>query len=317
MPDTKIRVLYIAGSGRSGSTVLSILLDRHPELVSPGELCNLTRTRWSPDQYCACGELGTVCPFWAEVRERWYAAVTDEEGLLDEYLALQHRFEGHRVLPSMFGDLAWNSAAFERYSELTRELLRAVSEAAGSQVIVDASKLPARAWALARMPWCDLRLVHLVRDLRGVAWSRKKSLQKDVAAGVQHDLPSTPIGRSVLGWCGMNLATEWLAWRELAPEKLLRLRYEDLIHAPEPALMRLGELAGVDLSDVARSVAAGEAVAAGHQVAGNRLRLSGPLRLREDTSWRQGLSRDEQRRIGRLGGWLMRRYGYDSRIEIE
>ena len=45
MPTTQpIRVLYFAGYGRSGTTVLDIALGQHPAVIGSGEISELTGT---------------------------------------------------------------------------------------------------------------------------------------------------------------------------------------------------------------------------------------------------------------------------------
>ena len=37
MPTAPIRVVYVAGSGHTGSTLLALLMDSHPEIACVGE----------------------------------------------------------------------------------------------------------------------------------------------------------------------------------------------------------------------------------------------------------------------------------------
>ena len=66
-----IRVIYIMGAGRSGSTVLDTVLGNHFQIESVGELANLPKFAWINGEYCACGERGNACLFWEEVRLKW------------------------------------------------------------------------------------------------------------------------------------------------------------------------------------------------------------------------------------------------------
>ena len=67
-----VRVLFIVGCGRSGSTILDTVLGNHAAIESVGEACHLAEKAWlSEDTYCACGKLGRECDFWAEVRRCW------------------------------------------------------------------------------------------------------------------------------------------------------------------------------------------------------------------------------------------------------
>ena len=48
----------------------------------------------------------------------------------------------------------------------------------------------------------------------------------------------------------------------------------------------------------------------GHQIAGNRLRMQGAVRLRGDSEWTQAMPVADRDACWRLAGWYARRYGY-------
>src|SRR5215212_3885570 len=89
-----VKVLKIIGLGRSGSTILDIVLGNHPQIESVGEVMNLIRTGWISQEslrgldpkrlrrpLCTCGKRLDVpnivdapaegCPFWSSVRREW------------------------------------------------------------------------------------------------------------------------------------------------------------------------------------------------------------------------------------------------------
>ena len=60
-------MLFIAGWGRSGSTILGNLLGETHGAVSVGELNNYWAMRASLRRTCGCGLPHDACPFWVEV----------------------------------------------------------------------------------------------------------------------------------------------------------------------------------------------------------------------------------------------------------
>ena len=63
------RLVYILAASHSGSTLLAMLLGRHPEVCSVGEL----KATWisQGERYrCSCGKLILECPFWIGVADR-------------------------------------------------------------------------------------------------------------------------------------------------------------------------------------------------------------------------------------------------------
>ena len=60
-----VTVLYIGGLGRSGSTLLDLMLGQVPGLCAVGELSYLWAR--SDDDLCGCGERFAACAFWKQV----------------------------------------------------------------------------------------------------------------------------------------------------------------------------------------------------------------------------------------------------------
>ena len=149
------------GSGRSGSTFLDAVLGNHPEIEGVGELGYHTRSGWGQALYCACGAPGNACTFWSDVRDEWTKRAGPD--CVQEYATLQNMFERFRRWPRLFRERRKQSARFGAYANRTTALFEAIKEVSGRPVIVDSSKNPVRATALAMVPSIDLRLIHLVR----------------------------------------------------------------------------------------------------------------------------------------------------------
>src|SRR5215210_6135782 len=316
-----VRVLKITGLGRSGSTILDIVLGNHPDIESVGEVGNLMRNGWISREslrgidpkklrvpICTCGKRLDVlyveapeeaCPFWSRVRGEWVER-TDPHSI-EGYPKLQSDFGRTRParLVQQYLRLLYErrrpSARFRSYARLTCaffESIRAVSE---KPVIVDSTKSPVRAFALGIVPGIDLYVVHLVRDGRGVIASLRKTFEKDVQAGIMWDHEGRPMRKAVARWIVLNLAAEWVC-TQLGPKRAMRLRYEDFVADPKGALERIGSLIELDLREVAEAASSGKPMHTGHNIGGNRTKKSGIITLRpDDEEWKWALSPTEQR----------------------
>jgi hypothetical protein len=60
------KLIYISGYGRSGSTILEIVLSKYFKVFSTGELSNLFDFYFQ-DGLCECGEKITECSFWNNI----------------------------------------------------------------------------------------------------------------------------------------------------------------------------------------------------------------------------------------------------------
>jgi hypothetical protein len=334
--ETPVRVLEITGLGRSGSTILDIVLGNHPDIESVGEVGNLTLNGWISREslrgidskklavpICTCGKRLDVlyvdtpdeaCPFWSSVRREWVER-TDPDSI-ESYPKLRGNFE--RTRPALLVQQCLRllyerrrrSASFRSYAGLTRAFFESIRAKSGKPLIVDSSKSPTRAFAFGMIPGIDLYVVHLVRDGRGVIASLRKTFKKDIQAGIMWDHRGRPMRKTVVRWIVLNLATEWVC-TQLGPKKTMRLRYEDFVADPKGALERIGSLLELDLTDVADDASSGKPMQAGHNIGGNRTKKSGIITLRPDAKeWKSTLSPTEQRLSWALMGWLMRRYGY-------
>jgi hypothetical protein len=181
----------------------------------------------------------------------------------------------------------------------------------GKPIIVVSDMGPVRALALGMIPGIDLYVVHLVRDVRGVMTSHRKTFKKDLQAGIMWDHKGHPMWKTGVRWTVLNLASGWVC-AQLGPKRTMRLRYEDFVADPKTALERIGSLIELDLTNVADAASSGKPMHAGHNIGGNRTKKSGTVTLRPDAQeWKSALSPTEQRLSWMSMGWLMRRYGYE------
>lgn len=296
--------LYIIGAGRSGSTVLDTVLGNHPRLESVGELINVARSGWLNNEYCACGQRANDCPYWNAVRQEWATRIGRDDP--SAYRNLQLSFERLRNWPTLWRR---NDSAFQQYADQTLALYQSIRAVSGKTMIVDSSKQGSRAYALSKIAGLELRLLHLVRDGRGVAWSLQKSYQKDERAGVQRHIPPRPIWRTALFWLLSNIQAGWLR-RRLPPAQSHRVRYEDFVTQPAQVLTDLGGWLGLDFEPVLTALNQGTALPVGHTIAGNRVRMAGQIRLKPDTEWQECMPARDRRIFELLAGWQLRQYGY-------
>jgi len=312
--DAPLRVLYVAGCGRSGSTILDTVLGNHPGIESVGEACHVVTNAWlREDAYCACGKPGRECDFWREVHSHWHRRVGQVD--LAGYMKTARAVESSLRISVTQRCLAAGEPRHLEYLRLTVGLLAAIRDVSGAQVVVDSSKTPSRALALSMAEGVDLRLIHMVRDCRGVFWSGKKRFRKDERAGISKDDEGKGVVRAMKAWTAANLITGQLR-RCLPKEYSIRLRYEDLITQPGIELRRIGDLVGMDLEPLAAAVAGGQPMSIGHTIAGNRLRMAGSVQLRPDVEWVEKLTWREQAACWALAGWLMKAYGYRWRANL-
>lgn len=300
-----IKILYIMGSGRSGSTLLDTVLSDQPEMFGAGELGNLLSAMDVRHNYCACGVLSSGCPLWVEVRKEWSrAAKTD---VAAEYPALRERIERIRNYPRHYGP-SIDDAFLKRYLELTRALFEAIAGVSGAKTIVDSSKRPVRALALSRMDDVELRVIHLVRDVRGVAHSTGQRFESDPRRGLMTALTGTNPIRAAASWMLVNTVANKI--RARLGDRATLVRYEDFVSEPVQTLQRLSAFTGLDFRSTTEKLERGGTFKAGHTIEGNRLRMYDRIEVRPDIRWRKQMSKAQKSLLPLLTAPVSWGYGY-------
>jgi hypothetical protein len=303
-----VKVVYIAGWGRSGSTILDGILGQIPGIVSVGEIKFIWERGYLQNRRCSCSEPFLSCPFWTETLR---LALPDAD--LGQVTALDRasRRTRTRHLPMMLlpGALKRYARDLDWYREALLKLYRAVLEVGSGDMVVDSSKFPSYAFLLRQIPEFDLRVIHLVRDPRAVAysWTRDK-IDPDAPDGERMvKLPPVMTG---FYWSFWNAALQ----RICAAQGIARLvvRYEDLVANPKPTLDRITRWAGIEGRPLPFVGDNEVLLAPSHAVSGNAVRFnSGQVRIVADDAWAFEMG-NGARRAAWLASWpVRRRFGYE------
>ena len=313
---TPTRVLAIGGWGRCGSTLLDMMLGQLEGFVSAGEIRELWLRGCQEDRPCSCGEPFSGCEFWSQVGQAAFGGWSRLD--LDRVLRVRYRRDRAWGLPGLLAGRRSPDPDLGFYLAVLRDLLAGIAEVAGGAIVVDSSKLPTHNLLLRQCPGLDLSMVHLVRDSRGVAYSVQKHVTKSVTRGEATTLPRHGALASSLRYDLYNGAYHLMELRDRrdreTARRMLRVRYEDLVQDPRHWVAAIARLADPSVSTEMPFLSdAGDAVtlAPHHLVDGNPVRFArGPLPLRVDGAWRDGLAVRDRRVVGVLTSPLLAGYGY-------
>jgi hypothetical protein len=306
-----VKVLYIVGSGRSGSTLLANILGTIDGFSSVGELYYLWERGVLKNRRCGCGEWFRDCQFWrqtlGELRGDVAHQGTRVQGLMDALVRTRHAAHYLRPFQSI-GKVRKGEAELLNQLE---ELYLAIAKHTGARVIVDSSKYPVYGRALTQIESLDLYAVHLIRDSRAVSYSWARKKRQPDKPGVAFLTRHGPVGSSMM-WMTWNGLAETL-WRGSA-SRYTRLRYEDFIAQPAVAVSQLAAFLGEEAVGVELGEGGEVDIRMSHTVSGNPMRFdSGKVLLREDREWMRAMPRID-RCINVLLTWpQLLRYGYMGR----
>jgi hypothetical protein len=313
--------LYVCSAGRSGSTLLDLLMGSHHDCFSLGEIEHLPKNM-SLDTPCSCGEPARSCPFWRQVAERilsvtgvdWYRTpyqfnlglykasnVLDRRHQTRAYLSKYRLILGMKWFEYAVGiRLPYHTRitrSFDIGVQNTARLFDAVREVSGRPVLLDSSKEYRKAIGLYRERPDETRLLILTRDGRGVFNSKRRdgfSLRSSIFPWIKYYRNALP-----------------LIEKQVPAQHRMRLRYEDLARDATGTLKAVCDFVGLEFDPAMLRFREAEH----HILNGNDMRLGTGNEVRLDERWRTQLTSRDLAIFKSLGGERMnRRLGYRDGI---
>lgn len=264
--------IYIAGGGRSGTTLLASLLTGTLDAFDCGEL-HLLWQSLVDGRLCTCGVEVSRCPIWSDVAER----------ALDD-LGLSRHEDGAEIMGNRLRQWQLMLPRLPRPHDDELSLRRA-TEAALEAVVdasayVDSSKLSSVLWTAVRIDR-PLNVIHIVRDPRAVAFSWSRPSPDPSLNGELMRAKKTV--RSSIDWVRANVTT--LRVLRSAPYYNIRsLRYEDLASQPKKMMEELSGLINRDLVGFSYPL-----IDRSHAIAGNPKRYIADQEIRLDVRWKKDM----------------------------
>jgi hypothetical protein len=306
--------LFIFSAGRSGSTLLDLMIGAHPQVASLGEITYLPRS-FKRNATCSCGAPVRECGFWNALAERIRQQMGTDLHKAPYDLDLGFMYATHHVDPDkqtrpyVLGWKLLNALFMLRtrlgiglLDPLLRKLYRTIDsnfalfdlvrEEANAAVVVDSSKAYVKGLAMYRRRPGQVRAILLSRDGRGVLYSRmREGIRREAGLKVWQTYYSRALP---------------LIEKTIRPEHLLRVKYEELVSDPARSANRIFEFMGLprlqgDIEFASRIQ---------HMPEGNDTRLRGLSNIRLDEAWRRELSADDLDFFEREGGTINRQLGY-------
>lgn len=305
------RYLYIAGRGHSGTTALLTLLGNVPGVFGGGEVISGVGNVDPGSDLCSCGAVLEDCPVWGAIdldfRER--CGITLREAGHHMARNAHVRFIPRYVRRALFRDDPQKHESTRHHDAFKRS----AAAVASAHTVADSTKELSRCILVL---WSDptAKALVLTRHPSRVVASYRRRLQGGAPFKFLRKLyyPDRGFPRMFVttlvyvSWTVGGLIAEVI--RAVFRGRVLTLRYEDLVEAPDRELRRVGHFMDVDLEPVIERIGAGEALSLGHQIGGNELR-------HESTFVFNARGASPVPFWGRVAAWLLcwpmlLRYGY-------
>lgn len=212
------KLLFLLGLPRSGTTLLMQLLNNHSKMFLTSEL---QFTPYLVRKHSDYGDLSIQQNF-----NKMY------EDLSGSYYVLKRKAAGKTILSAT----EWYSRC-ETYDLTTvlREFIRFEMEGAGENIVLG-DKSPNYLYdlqpILAAFP--EAKFIHVVRDARESAYSAQNAWKKNIFRYAQR-------------WNdALRVLNDQL---DAGSDRILEVKYEDLIREPEQMMRQLSEFIGVDFEE--------------------------------------------------------------------
>lgn len=309
-----IKLIYILGFARSGTTILGNLLGEVEGFVHVGELCRLWRRAAFLRDRCGCDRKMIECPLWSRAIPQAFQNLDGSptpmtlEECISEGWERQKKAEGSTTLRGLLIGKAASPAVVE-YGRLMEEVLKEVARLSEARVIVDSSKLVVPSAYATEMPGIRPNFIHVIRDSRGAVLSRQR--KRAPRKGDTAVLNAKTTVADCFRWTRSNVVPRFL---ERNGQEHFVLRYENFLSDPAGTLRSI--LAWVD-EPTGRLPLSEDGTArfgVNHTVSGNRNRFkTGEVRLVLDDAWKRTLRSRDYLLITALTAPLLARYGYGMR----
>lgn len=268
----KTKLLYIMGAGRSGSTILSIILGSHPKVISVGEIKAWPKYEGLPRDKIDKKNI----IFWEKV--------------LDTYISLSGRPPNFAQLKDLCNEIEspnklllnlLNKQYFLRikdYIEHINNLISSILIISKKNIVLDSSKNVCRALFLLKFLNTNVKVIYLIRDPRGTLWSfMKKNVEQK---------PKKPV-KAIIDYVAINSAASFT--RYLFRKQVIKVRYEDLVLSPEKEIATIAQFIGIYPKPLTERFNSKKEFKIKYLIDGNRVRKNNCIKFKADEEWKNKL----------------------------
>lgn len=300
--------VYIASTGYSGTTLLDMLLNNHPDITALGEVYLLS-VYAKNDKNCTCNKAVKDCDFWNRIEAKLKDVSHDPDLNFSSYpLTVEEKVQnlnrkipslndfllllGNRILWRTCSGLSSLSRGYMNAAKNTVQLFQAASDVEGTSVIVDSSKYALPLKALYLTSPLPVKILYMVRDGRAVCRTLKR----------RHEMTYEQAARY---WVRYNWNLKLIMMT--IPKKNVKLiRYEDLCTDIEKELNDIFDFIGIDKS-VSKMLNKNES----HTIGGNPMRFRREeSEIHLDEKWKDEITAEEKALFESIAGKMNRSLGY-------
>tara|TARA_Y100000996_G_C22471037_1_gene622110 strand:+ start:201 stop:1097 length:897 start_codon:yes stop_codon:yes gene_type:complete len=269
------KLIYIAGGGHSGTTIIDLLISSSKEVFSIGEGKFYEKYIENDDgkRLCTCKEKFKDCSFWQEVRRNIEKK--------DIYPYSNSIFQQIKIMIlTFFSPWFPKKSSNQGYDNIISSCFNAALDVKPKlKYILDSSKDPFYLFELCKNLNYEIIVIHIIRDARGYAYSYNNEERKRLKLDIKSNI------RAVIEWIVLNLLIVRIIDRFAI--KSYRTSYEEFCSNPQKFINKISSLLEINLDEnFLKSIEGNDY----HNLEGNNLRFSKVDQIIEDKKWIMKLS---------------------------
>lgn len=234
-----IKIIFIAGDGRSGSTLLESILSNGNNCISVGECHRFWKRFVENSSHCGCGMPIHDCKLWGAVHQKLIDEFPDYDPFtFQKEVQDFQRYKNFKQLPGLLDSESWT-----RFSKIVSAFYRAIAHFSEKNIIIDSSKSISWARLLQLSNQFDVRVIHLERQLSQVANSWKKRMLLPEYSNSEVYMPIKSNALILKNWLKIKLMARSLP----KGGPYLFLRYEKLLKHPQQSFERIVTFTEIEL----------------------------------------------------------------------
>jgi hypothetical protein len=248
------------GCGRSGTTILGILLHNNSEIYHVGEINKFFEFKGEPHGF------GPNTEHYETYKTLFNNHFKD---IIDRDLNIAKKIEFHtQFLKALFG--FHNNSIISSYFRNQIKLYNLLFTHFKSNVIVDSSKYPTRPLLLKKIKDYDINIIYLRRNFTDVAKSfAKKNLEQ----------PSKSLFSALLYYMCVNIAST-IVYFIYPKEKRVYVSFNCLVRKPTQTIEKIQNKLSLNLTESISIIKNNKQLSTGLIFEGNRVRLKDKLHFK-------------------------------------
>lgn len=284
-----MKLLYITGTDRSGTTMVSRLISGFFNCAVVGEIARFFWQRGvEHNESCSCGQSFKECSFWSSVVEEMaprQRQAIDNVKMAEYRRIIEHssrwpaRLRSKNPLQDQAGIQEKEARSF--YGQCLADLFDKIGTVSERDIIVDTSKNAVYASMLEQHSEATVYVLHILRDSRAVAYSHSREKKSALSStAFMRKLNAT---RAARFWTRTNL--ESLELKRSIGNRYLCVKYEDIVSNHKA----FGEIMRRFLSEEYTDLSGSTDRSLVHVFSGNPMRMQKDLSIKPDFEWLTGM----------------------------